>query len=103
MRMKTLTKDQVYYRRHKAQRLELVRQMTAERSSALATLKLELGCIDCGYDINPRALEFDHVTGVKLFNMAKAARMSWDRIFAELEKCVVRCANCHAVKTAGEL
>lgn len=64
-------------------------------------IKLEKGCIDCGYNKNPRALEFDHVKGEKLETVGKlvADNRSWKTIQEEIEKCVVRCRNCHAIKT----
>jgi protein-arginine kinase activator protein McsA len=57
-------------------------------------------CVDCGIkDI--RVLEFDHVTGIKLFNISSAvgAGCSWKKIKNEISKCEVRCANCHRIKT----
>lgn len=60
-------------------------------------------CIDCEEDRIP-ALQFDHVKGIKKQPIAKmvANRCSWETILKEIEKCVIRCANCHAVKTAEE-
>lgn len=58
-------------------------------------------CVDCG-ESDPVVLEFDHVRGIKRFNLAtrihSAAR--WETIASEIEKCDVRCANCHRKKTA---
>jgi len=48
-------------------------------------------------------LELDHVYGEKEFNIGSMVSMfSWTRILKELEKCVVRCANCHRRKTARD-
>lgn len=53
-------------------------------------------CVDCG-ETDPVVMEFDHVRGEKINNVsamvAKAYRL-W-RIEQEIEKCDVRCANCH--------
>ena len=65
----------------------------------LRIIKQEMGCIDCGYDANPVALQFDHVNGDKLFDMSWGVGCNIGRIQTELEKCVVRCANCHAIRT----
>jgi len=72
----------------------------AKRQSALATLKLDSGCVDCGYAENPDALQFDHVRGDKVRSISQMVLSAWDKLFAELEKCEVRCANCHAIRTA---
>ena len=52
-------------------------------------------CVDCG-ETDTRVLEFDHVRGTKEFNiMRKVPCVGFDRLKAEIEKCDVRCANCH--------
>jgi hypothetical protein len=47
-------------------------------------------------------LEFDHVRGVKRAEISKLVphSSSIENIVTEIEKCVVRCANCHCRKTA---
>jgi hypothetical protein len=57
-------------------------------------------CVRCGYtDI--RALEFHHEQGVKEFQISEMLRSyALKRIQAEMEKCVVLCANCHNIQTA---
>lgn len=57
-------------------------------------------CVDCGED-DPMVLDFDHLRD-KEFNIAHAARngMSLQRLSAEIEKCEVRCSNCHRRRTA---
>lgn len=59
-------------------------------------------CVDCG-ETDPIVLEFDHVRGTKDFNIATGvASRSWDALMLEIEKCDVRCANCHNRRTAKE-
>jgi hypothetical protein len=57
-------------------------------------------CVDCG-ETDPIILEFDHITGTKKFNISDATRRGYgmNKIKAEIEKCEVRCANCHRKKT----
>lgn len=61
-------------------------------------------CVDCG-EKDTRVLDFDHVRGKKIKNvsdMVKSGNCSWNRIKNEIDKCQVRCANCHRKKTIGE-
>lgn len=64
---------------------------------------LEHPCIDCG-ETNPIVLEFDHVRGkkVKAISVMIHSPVSLKRLQAEIDKCEVRCANCHLRKTAKE-
>lgn len=57
-------------------------------------------CIDCGYS-DPRALEFDHIRGVKKADVSKMAGTSFSlkKIQDEIAKCEVVCANCHRIRT----
>ena len=68
----------------------------------LAEIKMSSGCVDCGYKDHPHALHFDHLPGFeKRFGVAiGATTMSKEAVLAEVKKCAVRCANCHAIKTA---
>ncbi|MGH7438393.1 MAG: hypothetical protein ACRENE_22135 [Polyangiaceae bacterium] len=70
-----------------------------DRRKRLDELKLERGCIRCGYKEHPRALQFDHRDPkAKRFVVGKSKRR-WEDIRAEIDKCDVRCANCHAIHT----
>lgn len=63
----------------------------------LDNYKLRKGCVDCGYREHHAALHFDHTSGEKEFNVCNAKSIAQAQ--REIEKCEVRCANCHAVKT----
>jgi hypothetical protein len=56
-------------------------------------------CIDCGKLVDPRAMEFDHVRGVKTANISGMSAFPWDRVLDELAKCDLVCANCHRDRT----
>ena len=63
-------------------------------------IKLASGCIDCGFKNHPSALDFDHVKGKKKFTLvAGNLNYSIKTIMKEMQKCVVRCANCHRIKS----
>ena len=59
-------------------------------------------CIDCG-ESDIVVLEFDHVRGIKRFNVSFAVQQSNSLadVIQEIEKCDVRCANCHKRVTYG--
>lgn len=56
-------------------------------------------CVDCG-NSDIRVLEFDHVRGQKENTISDAIKNghSWTRVESEIEKCEVRCANCHRIR-----
>lgn len=61
-------------------------------------------CVDCG-ETDMRCLQFDHNDPeLKSFNVAEATTrgISLAVLEEEVAKCTVRCANCHAKKTAEQ-
>ncbi len=59
-------------------------------------------CIDCG-ESNVIVLDFDHQRDKKhTISHLITSNKSWDYISLEIEKCEVRCANCHRKKTAEQ-
>lgn len=56
-------------------------------------------CIDCGNN-NVLVLQFDHIVDKK-YDISYMTRCSYSTssIRKEIEKCEVRCANCHLIKT----
>jgi hypothetical protein len=59
-------------------------------------------CIDCGIS-DIRLLEFDHQRDKKAAITVMVNKpCSWGTIAKEIEKCLVRCANCHRIKTCEE-
>ena len=60
------------------------------------------GCVDCGYNKHPEALDLDHLPQYeKKFNISgNRLKASKKKIKSELAKCEVVCANCHRVRSA---
>lgn len=60
-------------------------------------------CVDCG-NANVLVLEFDHRDPAqKLTEVSRLiGNRRWPSVLAEIEKCDVRCINCHRRKTARE-
>ena len=80
-------------------RLEEARKSVKKGRDWLGAYKTARGCVDCGYRAYAAALQLDH-EGPKSVPIS-AARSSVARLQREITegRCVVRCANCHAVKT----
>ena len=61
----------------------------------LAYKGMECSC--CGYNTCNRALHFHHLDpSTKDFSISTNANNSFERVLAEIDKCVLLCANCHA-------
>jgi hypothetical protein len=80
---------------------------SAMESSPAATLKRELierikaaPCTDCGGCFPAVCMEFDHRDpSTKLFTISFGSTRTWEKLVAEIAKCDVVCANCHALRT----
>lgn len=54
-------------------------------------------CIRCGYDKCLHALHFHHKDPeTKEFAFSTGLTSAWEKVKAELDKCELLCANCHA-------
>jgi hypothetical protein len=58
-------------------------------------------CVDCG-ESDIVVLEFDHIKDKKMNISVMLKYHSWSNIIKEINKCEVRCANCHRRKTAKQ-
>lgn len=76
-------------------------KLIRERNSKYIRDHLENNCcIDCG-EKDPIVLEFDH-KGDKRYNIADMTTFSLELLQEEIDKCEIRCANCHRRKTAKQ-
>jgi hypothetical protein len=94
-----------YYAAHRDAELDRVK---TRQAATLAWLRdLRRGpCEDCREMFPPHMMDFDHRDpSKKLFTIAgaHAALMSRAKLIAEVEKCDVVCANCHALRTYARL
>lgn len=88
---------------HNSKRSKEKEQRQANRLY-VAKLKQSKGCVDCGIT-DPNVLDLDHIDpSNKLAAVSQLVResVSKARIDKEIDKCVVRCANCHRIKTARD-
>lgn len=91
---------QKHYKENKASYKEVgKRRREASRIYILDYLSNK-ECIDCGTN-DIRVLEFDHLDNKEYEISVLVTRgYSIETIEKELSKCVIRCKNCHAIKTA---
>jgi DNA-directed RNA polymerase subunit M/transcription elongation factor TFIIS len=75
------------------------RERAAETTAWMRAIKKESGCVDCGYNAHPSALDFDHIGDDKHFDIGSNTSASRERLQAEMDKCEVVCANCHRIRT----
>ena len=98
---------QKWYKKHGDKHRKHVRKKTREKKEELKQYIWKYlsthPCVDCG-ESNPVVLEFDHVKGKKNKSIARMVsdNYSLEAIQREISKCVVRCANCHRIKTHKE-
>lgn len=64
----------------------------------ISAYKTGHGCVDCGYNAHPAALDIDHMAG-KTANISALKSIAAVRAEIDRHKCVVRCANCHRIKS----
>lgn len=70
------------------------------RRAKIEALKLKLGCCQCGYKDHPHALQWDHIDpSTKSDNVPQYYAGGLKRLFKEIRKCQVLCANCHSIKS----
>ena len=75
------------------------KRISEENRTKLFAYLSQHPCVDC-VETDPYVLEFDHVRGKKSNDIAKMVMdgYSWSTIEAEIDKCEVRCANCHRIR-----
>lgn len=89
--------------RHVADVAQRRRSAETEIISSIVAYLREHPCVDCGEN-NPVVLEFDHVKGRKRDSVCNliSRGYGWETIYTEIQKCEVRCCNCHRIKTAKQ-
>lgn len=95
-----------HYQDHKQKYIQKAKKWNKQQTKILQKLILEYlqshSCVDCGVtDI--RVLDFDH-RKEKFMGVSQMVRncYSIEAVKQEIEKCDVRCANCHRIKTFSQ-
>jgi len=90
--------------KHKEETLKRSRNTRKENRKLYFNILKKSFCIDCGED-NHVVLEHDHKDGVEKYkNISELVGngTSWKTIEKEMDKCEIRCANCHRIRTAKQ-
>lgn len=97
--------SRAWYEQKREQHIKNVRRrndrVREENRDRMRGYLLEHPCVDCG-ETDLRVLEFDHRPGTtKTGNVTKMAAdgLAWKIVAVEIEKCDVRCDNCHRIRT----
>lgn len=89
------------YLKHRQAILEKSYAHVRENREWLQGIKAACGCVDCGIN-DPDVLEFDHRDpSQKSFTIGSSSGVGGtrERLLDEINKCDVRCANCHRKRT----
>lgn len=89
-----------YYKNNKEKHIKAVTENKSYKKKEIARYKIEQGgCIRCGYNKHPVALQFHHLDkNTKDFNIGANLHLPWELLLKEIEKCEILCANCHAIE-----
>jgi hypothetical protein len=92
---------QKHYKTHKDDYRKKNRRNKLKNRQLVYDYLMSHPCVDCG-ESDPVVLDFDHIKD-KSINVSKLiGTYSWKTILQEINKCEVRCANCHRRKTAKQ-
>jgi hypothetical protein len=89
-------------------RREALIKAVVKRRRKIKALSIEYKggkCQTCSYNRCQAALELHHIdASLKSFGIGdKGYTRSWEKVKAELDKCILLCANCHREVSAGIL
>jgi hypothetical protein len=88
-----------YYAENREEEIARVRVRAAATLEFLRELR-RVPCADCGGAFQPYQMDFDHRDpSTKAFQVTDRLTVSRARLLAEIDKCDVICANCHAIRT----
>jgi hypothetical protein len=61
-------------------------------------------CSDCGNSYPPECMQWDHRLGeTKVRSISSMWSQSREKVLAEIAKCDLVCANCHAIRTKARI
>ena len=92
--------DRNRYQRDPKRRKEVSNAWRQRQVERIREIKAQTPCADCQSQFHPVAMQFDHISSDKEFDISsKIGHVSMERLLIEIAKCEIVCANCHAVRT----
>lgn len=89
-----------WYQKHKAEYTERNRQRRKQVTALVTEIKESNPCTDCGQFFLGCQMQFDHIGTDKIKSVSDTIRYNTlPKVLAELAKCELVCANCHALRT----
>lgn len=89
-----------WYQNHKQEHIARVKETSRKIRESVYEYKAARPCTDCGLHYPHYVMEFDHVRGEKTANVADMINRNCTRkVWEEIEKCELVCANCHRCRT----
>lgn len=88
-----------YYDKNKLKCIQDINKRRAVKFAHIINYLKIHPCVDCG-ESDPVVLQFDHIKGIKKFNVSEGTCRPLSSLISEMEKCEIRCANCHLRATA---
>lgn len=87
-----------HYEKRKAEGSTRLKKSNQEKKQVWREFKETLSCSQCGIK-HPAVIDFHHADPkTKIKSVHEFARTgSYKKAFAEVEKCIVLCANCHRI------
>lgn len=83
---------------------ERTKQSRRETSARVNAIKEASPCKDCGFKYPYYVMQFDHIEDNKVESVHHLVRKrTWAAVEAEIAKCELVCANCHAERTHSRL
>ncbi len=106
--MSSLTRSQKYYAAHRQKVLDRMATYHKEHPTVAKEAKArciaerrklkDIPCMDCGNRYPSVCMDFDHRPGESKRGLV--SKMIFRKMFTEIMKCDVVCANCHRIRTA---
>src|SRR5208337_5282812 len=90
------------YRQNNRETILLQKKNRKNEGIILINSHKDMPCTDCNKYFPPECMDFDHVLGKKIANVANMKSLKKEKIIEEIEKCEVVCAVCHRIRTADK-
>ena len=88
-----------YYQRNRQREIDRVTSRQRATIEFLRDLR-RIPCKECGGRLEPHQMDFDHRDpSTNSFQVTDSRLRSRERLLAEIAKCDIVCANCHAIRT----